>query len=327
MKKIYITWASFSTRSHNLAKHFKAKEFFVFYFSSDGKIIKAFVRYLISFTATFRILLREKPDVIFALNQPLPLLFALYIFTTFFRGRYILDSHSGPFNDPILRPFQPIYRFFAKHAFLNINTNRNHKSLVESWGGKSYIIGDVPIDFKKEYPLRIVKEKSIAVVTTFMFDEPLEEIWKAACLCDDVNFHVTGNYHKASAELLKSATKNIIFEGYIPRDDYIGLLLSVKGVMVLTTRDQTMQMGAYESLSLEKPIITSNWQILRDSFGIGAVYVDNTSNSISIGIRELFENYDKYRLGVKEQRKKRRIYFEKVKRDILTEISVSFGDG
>jgi hypothetical protein len=81
-----------------------------------------------------------------------------------------------------------------------------------------------------------------------------------------------------------------------------------------------MQMGAYEALSLEKPIITSDWQILRESFGKGAVYVKNTPESICYGIHEMFNNYDEYKKNVLFQREKRRTYFYSTRKSILSEI-------
>ena len=153
-----------------------------------------------------------------------------------------------------------------------------------------------------------------------MFDEPIREIWEAAQRLPDISFYVTGNHQKAPKELLKNVPNNVRLQGFLPRNDYIGLLMSVKGVMSLTIRDHTMQMGAYEALSLKQPIITSDWEILRTSFGDAAVYVNNTPESIVRGICKLFQNYQKYSNAVARQRKRRREYFDAVRSNILAEI-------
>jgi len=57
--------------------------------------------------------------------------------------------------------------------------------------------------------------------------------------------------------------------------------------MCLTTRDHTMQRGACEALSLGRPIVTSDWPLLRDYFGRGAVHVAATPASIAAGVRRI----------------------------------------
>ena len=92
--------------------------------------------------------------------------------------------------------------------------------------------------------------------------------------------------------------------------------------MTLTTRDLTMQRGCYEALSLEKPIITSDWEILRESFGEAAVYVNNSPEAISGGINKLLLHHEKYSAAVVRQRKKRRNYFYKTKDEILKRLAM-----
>jgi len=320
MKNIFLAWKPYCTRSHNIANHFGATNFYIYPFPSDGNPIKALSRYFISFFKTLWVLYKEKADLIFSLNQPAPLIFAIYFFTSVFKGKYVLDSHSAPFNDPRLTLLKPAYKFFACRALFNINTNTYHKRLVESWGGKSFVIGDVPIDFRKKYPRRNVSDKSIVVVLSFMFDEPLDAIWESVRRMPDVSFHVTGNYRKAPKKLLRDVPANMVLEGFLSRDDYLGLLLSTKAVMSLTTRDFTMQMGAYEALSLERPIITSDWQILRESFGDGAIYVKNNPESICYGVGEVLNGYEKYKRAVILQRRRRKEYFDRTRKAILLEV-------
>ena len=82
-----------------------------------------------------------------------------------------------------------------------------------------------------------------------------------------------------------------------------------------------MQMGAYEALSLKQPIVTSDWAILRESFGDGAVYVSNTPEAISKGVLKLLKNHIKYKEAICLQRLKRRKYFNSVRKQILKKIN------
>jgi len=58
-------------------------------------------------------------------------------------------------------------------------------------------------------------------------------------------------------------------------------------------------MGAYEAVTLEKPIIISNSELLINTFNKGCVYVENNSDGIVKGITEMFENYIKYSNEIK----------------------------
>jgi hypothetical protein len=96
-------------------------------------------------------------------------------------------------------------------------------------------------------------------------------------------------------------------------------MASVSAVMVLTTRDQTMQMGAYEALSLGQPIITSDWQILRDSFGPAAAYVDNSPESIVRGVLDVTgDAAERFRRAAADQKRVRRRYFDATCSEIIS---------
>ncbi len=325
MKKIFLAWKPSCTRSHNQSKHFGAKDIYIYPFSEKRSYLLLFLRYGVSFFITLKTLFREKADVVFTLNQPPLLIIAVFLYTRVFGGYFILDSHSAAFNDVKWKWFLPFYRLISSRALLNINTNEQHQNLVKSWGGRSVVISDVPIDHVEQYLPIDVSEKSIAVVSSFMFDEPIEEIWKAARMLPGVIFYVTGNYKKISSSIIRNTPSNIHLTGYISVRDYFSLLVSVKAIMVLTTRDNTMQMGAYEALSLEQPIITSDWAILQKSFGEGAVYTDNSAESIAKGVRQLLLDYKAYKNSIAYQRKTRREYFEKTKVEINSIISECSG--
>jgi hypothetical protein len=321
MKKIFIVWKPFCTRSHNQAKHFGAKDIYISFFQHRPSLPVLAARYLFSFFATLGILKKEKANIIFSINQPPFCLLAIFLHTKLFGGIYILDSHSAAFNDKRWAWARPFYRFIARRAFLNINTNEDHKRLVESWGGRSVVIADVPIFHETKYPRFPVQENAIAVVASFAFDEPVAEIFQAGQLTPEVSYYLTGPEERLKPALRKNLPENFHLMGFLSQNDYFGLLSSVKGVLVLTTRENTMQRGAYEALSLEQPIITSDWEILRKSFGKAAVYVDNDSRSIALGVRRLLQEYQTYKVEVAAQRARRWEVFQSVREDILRRLA------
>jgi glycosyltransferase involved in cell wall biosynthesis len=128
------------------------------------------------------------------------------------------------------------------------------------------------------------KNFAVAVISSFANDEPIQEIIEAArALADTTTFYITGDNSRISARKLlkwKRSANNIIFTGFLDRTEYINLLEKVDAVLVLTKRDYTMLSGAHEALALEKPLITSDWQPLRQYFVAGTAYVNNSVSEI-----------------------------------------------
>ena len=113
-----------------------------------------------------------------------------------------------------------------------------------------------------------------------------------ACFLDaaqqlpEIHFYITGKLNSKAAPFLDNCTaENIHFTDFIPDDEYHGLLVKSDLIAVLTTRDHTMQRGAYEAIYLGKPVLTSDWNLLRSNFPKGAVFVDNSSSGIIHGLK------------------------------------------
>jgi glycosyltransferase involved in cell wall biosynthesis len=121
---------------------------------------------------------------------------------------------------------------------------------------------------------------SIVVINSFSPDEPLAEVLQAAATLPQVQFYVTGDPLRAPKTLFRQKPDNVQFTGFLPDQEYVGLLRAAQAIMTLTTDNHTMQRGACEAVWLGKPIITSDWPILRESFAKGTLYVDNSARSI-----------------------------------------------
>jgi glycosyltransferase involved in cell wall biosynthesis len=74
----------------------------------------------------------------------------------------------------------------------------------------------------------------------------------------------------------------------------VALLKGSDIVVVLTTNNDTMQNGALEALELERPIITSDWPVLREAFYKGTIYIDNTAAGLVRAIEQIRNNYSYY---------------------------------
>jgi hypothetical protein len=74
---------------------------------------------------------------------------------------------------------------------------------------------------------------------------------------------------------------------------------SLDVIIVLTKRSKTILCGCYESLMLENPLITSNFEVLQDSFHKGTFFVDNSGPQIVNAIKKVQKNYWKLKEEIK----------------------------
>jgi glycosyltransferase involved in cell wall biosynthesis len=94
--------------------------------------------------------------------------------------------------------------------------------------------------------------------------------------------------------LTSCISSNLIFTDFLPDEDYVSLVKECDVVVALTTRDMTMQNGAFEALELGKPIITSDWPVLRSMYTKGAVLIDNTADNLVRAIVQIRDHYSQF---------------------------------
>ena len=176
---------------------------------------------------------------------------------------------------------------------------------IQSWGAKAIIIGDVPVDFPPVKPADLGDGFHVVVVNTFSQDEPLDKILAAIHQLPDIRFHITGNPKHARNAYLNKLPSNARFTGWLSDDQYASLLRAADTVMCLTTHDHTMQRGAYEAMAMEKPLITSNWEILRNTFYYGTIHVNDNVAEISKAIARAKREPDKLSMEMKQLRHER----------------------
>jgi glycosyltransferase involved in cell wall biosynthesis len=168
---------------------------------------------------------------------------------------------------------------------------------------------------------------NLLVVNTFAKDEPLEEILAAAGELEEVQFYITGKADRGAKRIPTNLPSNVHFTDFLPDQAYYGLMKESQAVMCLTTRDHTMQRGACEALSLGKPIITSQWPLLRNYFHQGTVHVDNTADGIRTGIEEMKRNIPKYQEGIKRLQREQQLEWRKKIKKLETLIEQALTKG
>ena len=306
-KAIWITWER-QRRNRELSKSFEAELFELDYISHINNIFR---KYFIGIIHTLQILLKVKPTIIYCQNPSIVLSLFVVSVKFFFGYNVCIDSHYAgmyPFNNRYLL-LNMLTKLIQKNADITIVTNENLAQQVKTNGGTPYILQDktpnIPILVNK---LKLFGEKNLLFICTFAEDEPYVNVLEAAKKINpNIFIYVTGNYHGKSLDHHK-LSKNVVLMGYISEEKYQMMLNSVDVVIDLTTREDCLVCGGYESVAVGKPMILSDTCASRECFYLGAVYTNNTIESIAESIvealscqKELCEQIKKLKIDREKQ--------------------------
>jgi glycosyltransferase involved in cell wall biosynthesis len=228
------------------------------------------------------------------MNQPVFLPIIVYCYAKLTQSHYVLDSHSGLFNKRVWRTFIPIMKRIYKCASLNIAHNDHDAEKYRAWGVKTAVLGTEVYPYEGYAKGHLETKNNIVVIGSFAKDEPTAEILAAAAELGNVHFYFTGSKQTAEKRIgTKGIPSNVTLTGFLPREEFIGLVKAADVALVLVTTGNTMQMGAWEAMSCGTPLILSDWELLRSTFPKGAVFVQNTKEGIQEGIAVFLENQKK----------------------------------
>ncbi len=287
---LYVSWAEDCSRSDATAKRLGGISHMVYSPEYGSKASTILFKYLSQGRKTWRLLGKTAPRLVFVMSPPFTAAVPIWLYSLFHPVKFVIDAHTGAFDNPRWKKLWWAQAFFCRRAQFTIVTNQHLADTVERWGGQARIVTDVPVDFPEPVAMPLPEGCNMTFVCTFTPDEPLDLFFEAASKTPDINFHVTGDHTSADPQLLARKPDNVHLTGFISRGQFAGLLLGTDAAISLTTRDHTMQRGAYEATYLKRPVITSNFQILRDAFPMGTVHVELTPDDLVRGFREMKDN-------------------------------------
>lgn len=311
-RTLFLVWAAAtdgSSRSRHLAQELGIRELHHVGMLRGTPAWTAPLRYALQGLRTLGLLVCKRPGLVVVQSPPSHAVLFVRLHCRITGAGYIVDTHSDAFQRSVWLKPSWLHDPAVRDALVTLVHDDSFQPVVEARGGRALVLKD-PIgryDWE-DYPLQ--DGFNIAVVNRFAPDEPIEQVLRAAARIPSVRFHVTGDPQQAPPGLLERAPKNVTFTGFLPSRRYYGLLRSSQAVMALTTRDHTFQCGANEALSLERPVITSAWQTLRDYFPRGAVFVDNTEHGIHEGVREMMSRHETCEREIRELRSSQRADWE-----------------
>jgi glycosyltransferase involved in cell wall biosynthesis len=257
---------------------------------------------------TYRRLLQDRPRVVFVQSPPSLAVWAVAVYAALRGALFVIDAHSDAFQRGRWTRPRWLNRLVARRAAATLVTDPYWAEMLRGWGAEAVVIPDVPSEYSVgATPSGRIDTEAfmVAFVNTWADDEPLDAVLAAAQRLPQVAFVVTGRT-KGHESIIRDAPPNVDFVGYLPDPAYYELLGRASGVMCLTTRDHTMQRGACEALSLGRPIITSDWPLLRSYFVQGTLHVDNTADGIERAITTLMKEHNRLVREVEVLRDSRR---------------------
>ncbi len=309
MNASFVTWYPSCRRSDTIAAELGGRSHLIHYLRFKQPIY-APAKYVLQTIATFRRLFKDRPELVLVASPPVFAVMAVWTYGKLTGTPYIIDAHTGVFDDRRWRWANRLSKKFSRKSVLTIVTNEHLRREVEGWGATALVIGDVPVAFPDGPQMSLPEGHNVVVVNTFSQDEPLNEILSAARLLPSVNFHVTGNLSHSRIAITAEAPANVRFTGWISDADYAGLLRAADVVLCLTTHDHTMQRGAYEAMALDKPLITSNWGLLRATFNHGTLHVDNSPSAIAEAVQSALSEQSRLSTEMAQLREERREIFD-----------------
>lgn len=285
-----IAWAPYSRMSQTFAREVNGTLHCIHYLRFQSPP-HAPIKYILQAERTLYVLFRERPAAVHVQTPPFIAGLVVDLYCRLTRSKFALHYHSAAFAG-VWDWALPFQTYLARRASANIVTNSHWAEKVRSWGGYPLVMVDPFLELPKGKPFRVNSGFNIAVVSTFADDEPLDAVLGAAELLPQTHFYITGDKRKKPAAFFESAPSNVTFTGFLDPDrEYPGLLRAVDAVMVLTTRNYTLQLGGCEGVAAGKPLITSDWPYLHEVFPKGAVHVVPSPESIRRGVQRVQADY------------------------------------
>lgn len=248
-------------------------------------------RYLTLIPRTLWLFARKRSHTVIVQNPSLVLSILAVLARPVFSLRTIMDAHNEAVQ-PFLNPHPlvcRVSRWLQKRFDYVIVTNRFLAGTVIRNGGRPLVLPDrIPEPIANHgTPLQMDGRCNVVVISTFVKDEPLGEVFSAAReLGADYQFYVTGNHSKLEPALAAATPANVSFTGFLSEPQYWNALRQADLVVDLSLMDNCLVCGAYEALAVGTPLVLSDNAAAIELFSEVARFAANSSASIAVAIRE-----------------------------------------
>jgi glycosyltransferase involved in cell wall biosynthesis len=230
---------------------------------------------------TIRELVRRRPRAIVVVAPPFVAPLVVLPIARLLRARVAIDIHTGALLDRRWRWAVPILAWACRRAEVAVVTLPSLAAGLQARGVDTLVVAD-PLP-----NLLVSGEASgsgdagggeVVAVCGWAADEPLDELC-AAPRGRPWRLAITGAPRRSL-----ETPENVELTGFLDDAAFARRLAAADAVVVLTTREDTLLSGAWEALAVERPLVLSDTQALRSTFGDGPVYVAPNAASIGAGI-------------------------------------------
>lgn len=287
-KLIFITWEKHQ-RTRSICNKLAIP---LFELTSDKKGIW---RYIELIPKTINVIKTQRPKILLTQNPSIILTVVAVFLKFFFKYILIVDAHNEAVEPFIHNNF--FIRYLSKKIISlsdqTIVTNDVLSEKIIRLGGTPIVLPDFLPNLESRSSIAPPQEGTpweITLICTYADDEPYEEVFAAIRQLGDITvLNVTG---KVPQKLnIAAIPNNIKLLGFVPEHDYWETLFKSHIIIDLTTMDNCLVCGAYESLAIEKPTLLSTSQASKQLFGFYAHHVRNTAEDIKAGLEHLMNNY------------------------------------
>lgn len=297
--RVWITWEH-QTRNISMAKLLDCR-----YFELTSSR-SAVIRYIVLTCKTLKLLINEKPNEIFFQN-PSILLAGICAFYKILNNK---KTVVGDYHNAALEPssFFWFNSFVSRIIDLTIVSNANLIPVVELMKGRAFVMPDpIPNNHHTGFKhAEQTNEKYVVFICSWASDEPILTVLNAfiaskAFKEKGISLYVTGQVRpeKLEMEIDFYIGGGIKFLGFVPEEMYWDLISNSEFNIDLTTRNDCLVCGAYESISVGNIVILSNNNASTTYFGEHCIYTDNSVDDLKNKIIDILLSKSQYKEAAK----------------------------
>lgn len=257
-------------------------------------------RYALQAIRTVSAVIRRRPAAVVYTNPPFVSGLVLVGLRALVPFRLWSDTHSGAVNDPRWARFRRVNELVLRLGDGMVLAHPSLASLLNAPGVEDCVVN---LPGAVDRGVRRPGGAYLVAAVSYSFDEPVREVLEALHGLPELTVMFTGD---APAHITEGAPENARFTGWLERSEYDALLAGSKGIICLTDRESTMQMGAYEGAELGIPLLLSDRPVLRQYFADGgAVFVpDHRPGTIARGLQALARDSESLHEGAERMRRR-----------------------
>ena len=283
---VALVWAPHEARTAAFAERLAAELHNVHFLRARQPWLAPF-KYPLQWFATWRLLARKRPRIIYVTNSPPVAGLCVMAYCWFTAAQFILDTHPPTMFGKKWGWTLPVQRFTARRALVNVTDQERFAAMFRSWGADVVVLENPPnlASIPAAGDIR-ADPATVAYVGTFAGDEPIDALLAAAAQLPQVTFRILGDVGLAKREWTSTPLPNVEFTGYLRANDYWHELMRAGAVLVLTEYEHSLAGAAQDALRIGRPLVVSDMPTLRSYFTAGTVHVANTAEGIAQGVRQ-----------------------------------------